>query len=568
MSLTIIGFMFTVLLVNILLSLFTRKNSLKAIYCGLVGFSGSSNYNPRILQLLMTLNAIDRGPDATGIYNNLQKVIKKSDHAKKFFPEVSIKKDDVFIGHVRAATVGSKIEKNAHPFMHDTIVLAHNGTLVNHFGLLNSYGLSSANFDVDSDCLAGMLNESMKNCDYNNFDPLEYFKPLTEINGAAAIIFKDLRDLENNRPTRLFVYRNIDRPLCYSHDEYGNMYISSIPEPLKSCDLPYPIEFSTNRVYEIEEGEILAEYELPRFEEAGAVNVKKADKIIAELTGGILSTDYYDLVNNWIQFNLTEEQAKKYKIKGFTKNKFYFVEEIDYETGFADQLLFPTQVFLVNDHNVKVSVPITAFNLQYVNLEFNKYVKFNTTITSRKSTVVVGVKDEVFLVDSVTRIQKTDENVVSIFNTKDNCIYDINFKYITPLTFEEEDEYDAKLLLAKKKSVVKKPTVPAQRKFKSIPKDVELLINAAQCTINDDYRNAVIEKGDQIKTTLDTEDVIEALDDIKAKVDEMVVEVISTIKKHKFKSHINIYNFDDLKSSLKNIYVEMDKKTKELINNN
>ena len=115
----------------------------------------------------------------------------------------------------------------------------HNGTLKNHWELLRKYKLEYSKYHVDSDVLAGCIDAS------NNSEPLK------EIDGAAAVIFHDKR-----QPTRMFVYRNAERPLFRGH--LGpNMYISSVIETLLLIGCINVKQFKENMIYTIEGGLIV-----------------------------------------------------------------------------------------------------------------------------------------------------------------------------------------------------------------------------------------------------------------------------------------------------------------------
>lgn len=216
--------------------------------CGLIGYSGKDPMNVRWIELLILWNSLERGEDATGIFspkNGLKKSLTKGSHYV-LYPKNQLLPDKYFIGHVRAGTVGDKTEvKNAHPFERGNFILAHNGTLHNHWDLLEKYNLTRADYSVDSDALTGCINANG-----------EIAPVIKEIAGAAALLIHDKRT-----PTILNVFRKsgttyTERPLYRGHDKNGNMYISSLSEPLFWIGLLDVKPFKEDTLYTIENGEV------------------------------------------------------------------------------------------------------------------------------------------------------------------------------------------------------------------------------------------------------------------------------------------------------------------------
>ncbi len=206
--------------------------------CGLTGFSGEGKASPDKLKLLMLWNFFERGKDATGIYSPKQGLIKSCHDARSYMKELSEIDDNLFIGHVRASTIGNNTSKNAHPFHIGNIVLAHNGTLTDYFDLAKDLEMKNKDWDVDSQILAYGLNK------FPTFDVLNMFY------GAAALLWVDTR-----RPERLLAFRNPDRPLFRGKAKEG-MYISSIGESLTAIGCTDVKEFTENNVYSIHNGKV------------------------------------------------------------------------------------------------------------------------------------------------------------------------------------------------------------------------------------------------------------------------------------------------------------------------
>lgn len=205
--------------------------------CGIVAFSGVESFNKQNIDTLMYINSIERGSDATGIYSNLNDLQKDIIAGWEYVTnKIDIIPDTMFMGHVRSKTIGLNSIANAHPFKRDNCILIHNGTLTNHWDLLRKYELDYKDFSVDSDVIAGCLNKTND------------FSVLSEINGAAALVFHDIR-IKN----RLYVFKNKERPLFRGHIG-PNMYISSIEESLKLIQCINIKEFENDKLYTIEDG--------------------------------------------------------------------------------------------------------------------------------------------------------------------------------------------------------------------------------------------------------------------------------------------------------------------------
>lgn len=107
--------------------------------CGIVGRAGRlKNDDERVFKTLLLLDYF-RGQDSTGVCVVSKKgkvdVLKIADdpimlfQQKDFDNTVVGVSDAIWIGHNRAATVGSTTRANAHPFKCDHITGVHNGTL-------------------------------------------------------------------------------------------------------------------------------------------------------------------------------------------------------------------------------------------------------------------------------------------------------------------------------------------------------------------------------------------------------------------------------------------------------
>lgn len=174
--------------------------------CGLVGMAGNIvEQDKKALKYLMIFDS-SRGEDSTGLAvvhenNNDIAVHKKVGGPHILFNESPVfdnkniysgVRGKVFIGHNRAATRGKVNDENAHPFHHNTVVGAHNGTLV------STFKLEDANkFDVDSEAI------------FYNLDKYDVESVVPNIYGAYALTWYDKVN------DTVYVIRNKERPLYW-----------------------------------------------------------------------------------------------------------------------------------------------------------------------------------------------------------------------------------------------------------------------------------------------------------------------------------------------------------------
>jgi glutamine amidotransferase-like protein len=217
--------------------------------CGLIGYSGKTNFKKKWIDLIIAWNSMKRGEDSTGLYSPLNGLKKSLDKGEHFilYDRNKYLLDKMLIAHVRHSTVGAKTLDNAHPFERENYILAHNGTLTNHYALLSKYELPYVDFSgkVDSDMLLACIAKSQS------------FDPLKQIAGAGAFLIHD-----KNVANTLYVFKNKERPLFKCTDEDGNMYISSIDEPLYFLGMYEIEEFKDDILYTIVEGKITKEVKI------------------------------------------------------------------------------------------------------------------------------------------------------------------------------------------------------------------------------------------------------------------------------------------------------------------
>lgn len=177
--------------------------------CGLVGVYGNIGKDEvAAFKNLLQIDVI-RGPHSTGVASMNVKgeveVIKKAflpDDlfcVKKFNELVNSTSKRCFLGHNRWATKGKINSANAHPFEHEHIIGAHNGTLKGQWRLEDHQ-----HFEVDSDNIFHHIRKrGIENC-WENLD------------GAAALTFFDTRKGSFN------IIRNDERTLYITISQDGN----------------------------------------------------------------------------------------------------------------------------------------------------------------------------------------------------------------------------------------------------------------------------------------------------------------------------------------------------------
>lgn len=226
-------FIITTILNTIIRSLFPKKSGF--LYCGIFGGGFNIPINELIMEKLKILGMFNmsRGKDSCGYYNG--DVIEKGVYDKKEFFDFVVKNgikynnngNNVFIGHCRNSTVGQNTEENAHPFnVDDMIVLAHNGTLSNHWQLCREYGIPMTNINVDSFALGKLL------CKVN-------YHILKEYEGAAALMIHNLKKSNSlyvyhgfSREFKYSVEAKEERPLYWMKAPYG-VFVSSMKDSLQ-----------------------------------------------------------------------------------------------------------------------------------------------------------------------------------------------------------------------------------------------------------------------------------------------------------------------------------------------
>ncbi len=227
--------------------------------CGLTGYSGKKPANLDKMKVVELFNQ-SRGKDSCGYYyDGLARY--GVDKQKEFYDfiqdglminKAGSKGATVFIGHNRKSTKGASTLENAHPFIVDNLIQAHNGTIENSFELCDKYGIDHKDIHVDSLAIAHLIKK-------------EGWKVLNEYKGYGAFLWHF-----TNEPDSLYVFHGasreklsdeklfVERPMFYM-DGKDCVYFSSMPESLmaiRDLEQQEPISLTCNKVYKFTKGKL------------------------------------------------------------------------------------------------------------------------------------------------------------------------------------------------------------------------------------------------------------------------------------------------------------------------
>ena len=199
--------------------------------CGIVGVItnssiGISAVQNEIFDEMLVCNQV-RGDDSTGVFSVNQSFnlnwLKLASHPvnlirspkyTEFANKVLVENASVLIGHNRKATSGFVNNESAHPFIHENIILIHNGSITNYPSIVGHKMLNKYKVSVDSHAIAIAFAQN---------DPATIIQ---ELRGAFVFVWYDILK------KTLSIVRNKERTLAFlSGDKF--FYIASEIDMLK-----------------------------------------------------------------------------------------------------------------------------------------------------------------------------------------------------------------------------------------------------------------------------------------------------------------------------------------------
>ena len=226
--------------------------------CGLTGIinleesaTWSCDVNKKVFKELLEVTSL-RGRHSTGIFtvphdekekcNLLKRAITASEFVQLDEYEKVMKDFNEFrylIGHARYATDGVISDSTAHPFIHENIVLVHNGSVQNKHELCQLSDMKGTDCDVDSQALAFALSKN----------PIKDF--VQKIEGAFTIVWYDT----NNK--KLHFIRNTERPLHFGIVEGSEQNIIFASEAEALYFVAKRNKLTLSRIFSLDVGTLL-----------------------------------------------------------------------------------------------------------------------------------------------------------------------------------------------------------------------------------------------------------------------------------------------------------------------
>ena len=200
--------------------------------CGIVGYIGTKNATPILLQGLKRLEY--RGYDSAGIaVIENGKIEVKKDKGRvsnlEAVPGINDLKGTIGIAHTRWATHGKPAKENSHPHtdMDGTFAVVHNGIIENYNELKNMLTEKGYKFvsQTDTEIIPNLINYYYKE-DHKN-DELKVLRAVRnacmDLKGSFA-----LEIISSNAPENMIVVRK-DSPLVIGKGHGENYLASDIP---------------------------------------------------------------------------------------------------------------------------------------------------------------------------------------------------------------------------------------------------------------------------------------------------------------------------------------------------
>lgn len=204
--------------------------------CGIIGYNGSKNSIPILIQGLKKLEY--RGYDSSGIAYFLDgkvKIYKEKGRIEELEKILVPDNSTIGIGHTRWATHGKPSQINAHPHKVGNVTLVHNGIIENYQELKEELLKKGYTFktETDTEVATALIDDLIKNKE-SIIDGLSKLRSLIKGSYAFAILF----DFD---PDNIYALR-CESPLIVAESNIGNFIASDIPAILEYTKNYYLID--------------------------------------------------------------------------------------------------------------------------------------------------------------------------------------------------------------------------------------------------------------------------------------------------------------------------------------